>query len=103
MSGYGPGGGQMYTKPVPPQRGSFPLDHDGECKHVMTKYLACIKKVKGVNEDQCRELAKAYLSCRMDRDLMAKDDFKNLGFQKAAEDSASSKAAGGSDVQGKGS
>lgn len=75
-----------------PQRGSFPLDHDGtlctglsylhpaalasstyltfplgECKHVMTKYLACIKKVKGVNEDQCRELAKAYLSCRMDR------------------------------------
>lgn len=37
------------------------------------------------------------------RDLMAKDDFKNLGFQKAAEDSASSKPAGGSDVQGKGS
>ncbi|KAK7741540.1 Cytochrome c oxidase assembly protein cox19 [Diaporthe eres] len=68
----------------------------------MTKYLACIKKVKGVNEDQCRELAKAYLSCRMDRDLMAKDDFKNLGFHNAAEDSASSKAAGGSDAQGKG-
>lgn len=47
----------------------------------MVSYLACIKKVKGVNESQCRELAKAYLSCRMDRDLMARDEFKNLGFQ----------------------
>ncbi|KAF3764888.1 hypothetical protein M406DRAFT_244160, partial [Cryphonectria parasitica EP155] len=81
MSGYGPGGGQLYTKPTPPQRGSFPLDHDGECKQAMSSYLACIKKVKGVNEDSCRELAKAYLSCRMDRNLMARDDFKNLGFQ----------------------
>lgn len=35
-------------------------------------------------------------------DLMAKDDFKNLGFHNATEDSASSKAAGGSDAQGKG-
>ena len=30
-------------------------------------YLECIKKVKGVNEDPCRNLAKSYLSCRMDR------------------------------------
>lgn len=30
-------------------------------------YLNCIKKVKGVNEDECRNLAKSYLSCRMDR------------------------------------
>jgi hypothetical protein len=30
-------------------------------------YLSCIKKVKGVNEDQCRMLAKSYLTCRMDR------------------------------------
>ncbi|CAN8099504.1 unnamed protein product [Discula destructiva] len=80
MSGYGPGGGQMYTKPVPPQRGSFPLDHDGECKQVMVQYLSCIKKVKGVNEDQCRQLAKSYLACRMDRNLMARDEFKNLGY-----------------------
>lgn len=34
-------------------------------------------------------------------DLMAKDDFKNLGFHNAAEDSASNKAASGSDAQGK--
>lgn len=63
---------------------SDPLRADpliGECKKAMATYLTCIKKVKGVNEDQCRELAKSYLSCRMDRNLMAKDDFKNLGFQ----------------------
>lgn len=92
----------MYTKPIPPQRGSFPLDHEGECKHVMKSYLACIKKVKGVNENQCRELAKAYLSCRMDRDLMAKDDFKNLGFQNAADDAAPRRAAAGGEAQAKG-
>ena len=73
--------------------------YPGECKHVMTRYLSCIKKVKGVNDDECRNLAKSYLACRMDRyeislcsllksirlltnnrNLMAKDDFKNLGF-----------------------
>jgi cytochrome c oxidase assembly protein subunit 19 len=97
MSTFGAPGPLPSTKPIPPQRGSFPLDHDGrirdrwasidisdratgECKNFMTPYLACIKKVKGVNEDQCRELAKAYLTCRMDRNLMAKDEMKNLGF-----------------------
>jgi hypothetical protein len=39
----------------------------GECKEVMMNYLSCLKKVKGVNEDQCRLLAKSYLGCRMDR------------------------------------
>ncbi|KAI1776704.1 hypothetical protein F4818DRAFT_411623 [Hypoxylon cercidicola] len=81
MSSFGsPGTGPYAGKPTPPQRGSFPLDHDGECKAVMTKYLSCIKKVKGMNDEECRQLAKSYLTCRMDRNLMAKDDFKNLGF-----------------------
>ena len=73
----------------------------GECKQSMTKYLSCIKKVKGVNEGECRELAKAYLSCRMDRNLMAKDDFKNLGFQNPTEDagSSSSKTANDNNTQ----
>jgi len=31
------------------------------------EYLSCLKKVKGVNEEECRQLAKNYLSCRMDR------------------------------------
>lgn len=59
----------------------------------MSSYLACIKKVKGVNEGQCRDLAKAYLSCRMDRNLMARDDFKNLGYQDPNENASSSKAS----------
>lgn len=54
----------------------------------MVQYLSCIKKVKGVNEDQCRQLAKSYLTCRMDRDLMARDEFKNLGFQEAVPEAA---------------
>lgn len=33
----------------------------------MMTYLSCIKKVKGVNENECRMLAKSYLACRMDR------------------------------------
>ncbi|TVY54174.1 Cytochrome c oxidase assembly protein COX19 [Lachnellula cervina] len=81
MSSFGsPGGRQINSKPTPPERGSFPLDHDGECKDVMMNYLSCIKKVKGTNEAECRSIAKTYLSCRMDRNLMAKDEFKNLGF-----------------------
>ncbi|KAG6016274.1 hypothetical protein E4U43_008085 [Claviceps pusilla] len=80
MSTFGSPGKLPSTRPNPPQRGSFPLDHDGECKHVMNNYLACMKKVRGLNDDECRNLAKTYLSCRMDRNLMARDDFKNLGF-----------------------
>lgn len=46
----------------------------------MTKYLSCIKQVKGLNDEHCRLIAKNYLSCRMEKNLMAKDEFKNLGF-----------------------
>ncbi|KAI0159531.1 hypothetical protein GGR57DRAFT_457696 [Xylariaceae sp. FL1272] len=81
MSSFGsPGSGPYTGKPVPPERGSFPLDHDGECKHIMTRYLSCIKKVRGMNDEECRLLAKSYLACRMDNNLMARDEFKNLGF-----------------------
>ncbi|GKZ42529.1 cytochrome c oxidase assembly protein cox19 [Aspergillus brasiliensis] len=80
--GFGaPGGGAAPMKPTPPERGSFPLDHDGsECKHLITDYLKCLKSRRGVNDDECRKLAKSYLSCRMDHNLMAPDDFKNLGL-----------------------
>lgn len=47
----------------------------------MTDYLACLKRVRGSNDPECRLLAKAYLQCRMDRQLMARDEFRNLGFQ----------------------
>ncbi|CAJ2513454.1 Uu.00g015730.m01.CDS01 [Anthostomella pinea] len=94
MSSFGsPGSGPYTGKPTPPQRGSFPLDHDGECKDVMTRYLSCIKRVKGMNDEECRGLAKSYLGCRMDRNLMAKDDFKNLGFQEQSNTDASTAPA----------
>lgn len=67
----------------------------------MTQYLSCIKKVKGLNRDECRELAKTYLTCRMDKNLMARDDFKNLGYQDPTGDAASSKAANASSTQSK--
>lgn len=39
----------------------------GECKDVMMSYLSCIKRVKGMNDPECRLQAKEYLSCRMER------------------------------------
>ena len=62
--------------PIPPERGAFPLDLEGKCKHLVLAYIDCIKK-KG----KCRELSREYLKCRMDNDLMVTDDFENLGFK----------------------
>ncbi|CAZ81144.1 unnamed protein product [Tuber melanosporum] len=58
----------------------------------MQDYLACLKKVRGANAHECRILAKAYLKCRMDHNLMARDEFRNLGFQ---DDAVKSKAGTG--------
>jgi len=51
----------------------------------MVEYLACLKRVKGTNDRTCRLIAKEYLKCRMDRQLMAKDEMVNLGFQDEVE------------------
>ncbi|KAI9655383.1 MAG: Cytochrome c oxidase assembly protein cox19 [Bathelium mastoideum] len=80
MSFGGPGGGQVVSKPIPPERGSFPLDHFGECKDVMQSYLRCLRAHRGTNDNECRMLSKQYLQCRMDRNLMAPDEMKNLGY-----------------------
>lgn len=74
-----------------PERGSFPLDHDAECKHLISSYLRCLKKPRhssasgkiqaGINDEECRLIAKDYLQCRMDKNLMAKDEMKNLGLE----------------------
>ena len=63
----------------PPERGIFPLDHDGECKETMKKYLECLKSHES-DHFKCRDQSKQYLQCRMDVDLMAKEDLNNLGF-----------------------
>ena len=80
MSFGGPGGGLKTAKPIPPQRGSFPLDHDGECKPIIADYLRCLRRLKGTNDQECRMMAKEYLKCRMENNLMAPDEMKNLGF-----------------------
>jgi cytochrome c oxidase assembly protein subunit 19 len=72
--------------PKAPEKGSFPLDHEGECKDIINKYLKCLKGTE-LDSSQCREVAKEYLGCRMDRNLMAKDDFKNLGFHESSPES----------------
>ncbi|VDN40798.1 unnamed protein product [Gongylonema pulchrum] len=66
-------------KPVPPVKGSFPLDYEGQCKYEMLKYMLCMNEHKQINEE-CRKYAKIYLQCRMDKGLMQRDDWKYLGF-----------------------
>lgn len=72
-------GGSKIFIPRPPAKGSFPLDHDGDCKDLIKQYLDCLNKSK-TDASYCRKISEKYLQCRMDHDLMAKEDFKNLGF-----------------------
>ena len=41
--------------PRPPDKGSFPLDHDGECRDDMIKYLECLQANK-LDASPCRDL-----------------------------------------------
>ena len=79
MSG-NPGNSMRALLPTPPERGSFPLDHEGECRDMMTRYLKCMKLVKNENAPNCRLLAKEYLRCRMERGLMTPDEWSHLGL-----------------------
>ncbi|GMT00471.1 hypothetical protein PENTCL1PPCAC_22645 [Pristionchus entomophagus] len=63
----------------PPLKGSFPLDHEGACKYEMLKYMCCLHE-KNQQNTECRELAKQYFSCRMDKGLMEKDEWHKLGY-----------------------
>ncbi|KAL4859477.1 Cytochrome c oxidase assembly protein COX19 [Chlorella vulgaris] len=79
MSAGGAFGGARGYQPRPPEKGVFPLDHFGECKQIKEEYLVCLKQHSS-DAEACRELAKTYLKCRMERNLMAKQDLKDLGF-----------------------
>ncbi|KAL3877834.1 hypothetical protein ACJMK2_035478 [Sinanodonta woodiana] len=63
----------------PPDKGSFPLDHEGECRAFMIKYMICLRDNKR-ETSQCRRESRDYLQCRMDRNLMRKEEMKKLGF-----------------------
>ena len=67
--------------PKPPDKGSFPLDHFRECSQVKTKYMDCLKAHNMVTDvEECRQLSAAYLECRMESKLMAKEDLSKLGY-----------------------
>lgn len=103
MSTFGsPGGRTTYSKPSPPERGSFPLDHEGECQVQMAQYLRCIKASRGTNTDDCRLLSRDYLRCRMERNLMAPDSMRNLGFASIEEGAAAAAAAASEGAVGQG-
>ncbi|KAF5288102.1 hypothetical protein FQA39_LY15527 [Lamprigera yunnana] len=70
--------GQKVFQPVPPDKGSFPLDHEGLCKNVMINYMKCLIK-KNNDNSLCREEARDYLACRMNNNLMTKEEWSNLG------------------------
>lgn len=75
---------QKKFTPTPPDKGSFPLDHDNICKKLMLKYMNCLR-INNDSNNKCREEAKNYLACRMDNDLMAKEDWTKLGFTEEQE------------------
>lgn len=66
----------------PPQRGIFPLDHYGDCTEPMQTYLQCLQDEDDAHY-KCREFSKQYLQCRMEHDLMAKEDLNQLGYSAA--------------------
>lgn len=75
---------------TPPDKGSFPLDHDGECKRAMLRYMVCLNENK-MDGSACRQLSRDYLQCRMDHQLMAREDWSNLGFSDSPDDPSKQK------------
>lgn len=85
---------QKKFTPTPPDKGSFPLDHENLCKRVMLQYMGCLRQHQDDNS-QCRQQAQAYLQCRMDNQLMAREDWPKLGFHEpgTAEQTAATEPA----------
>ncbi|KAK9270477.1 hypothetical protein L1049_026057 [Liquidambar formosana] len=50
------------VRPVPPEKGIFPLDHMHECDLEKKDYINCIKS-SGHKSEQCRLFSKKYLEC----------------------------------------
>ncbi|XFF91814.1 PREDICTED: cytochrome c oxidase assembly protein COX19 [Capra hircus] len=71
--------GSKSFQPRPPDKGSFPLDHFGECKSFKEKFMKCLRDNSFENA-LCRNESKEYLECRMERQLMAQEPLEKLGF-----------------------
>ncbi|KAF6145723.1 hypothetical protein GIB67_018675 [Kingdonia uniflora] len=81
MSAGGAFGGNRGLRPVPPEKGVFPLDHNHECDLAKKDYIDCLKS-STYQSERCRNFSKKYLECRMERNLMARQDMSELGFRK---------------------
>ncbi|XP_011072401.2 cytochrome c oxidase assembly protein COX19 [Sesamum indicum] len=88
MSAGGAFGGNRGARPVPPEKGVFPLDHMHLCDLEKKEYINCLK-TSGHKSEKCRQFSKKYLECRMEKNLMAKQDMSELGFRKDEESQAS--------------
>ncbi|KAB0351271.1 hypothetical protein FD755_005270 [Muntiacus reevesi] len=58
--------GSKSFQPRPPDKGSFPLDHFGECKSFKEKFMKCLRD-NNFENTLCRNESKEYLECRMER------------------------------------
>ncbi|KAJ9190233.1 hypothetical protein P3X46_001458 [Hevea brasiliensis] len=81
MSAGGAFGGNRGLRPVPPEKGVFPLDHMHECDLEKKDYLNCLRS-SGHQSEKCRDFSKKYLQCRMEKNLMARQAMSELGFEK---------------------
>jgi cytochrome c oxidase assembly protein subunit 19 len=62
---------------TPPEKGSFPIDHEGVCKDAALAFHRCLREASGV-ATACRTSVRAYLLCRMDHGLMTREDLARL-------------------------
>jgi hypothetical protein len=46
-------------------------------------YLQCLKE-SSQQHNKCREFSKRYLECRMEKELMAKENLEDLGYSEDA-------------------
>jgi cytochrome c oxidase assembly protein subunit 19 len=84
--------------PSAPERGTFPLDHFHECDETKKSYFECLER-NAYDASACVEASKAYLECRMSRELMTKEDFGKLGFREGkTRTAAETKTASDDDV-----
>ncbi len=71
--------GQKVFQPKAPVQGAFPLDHEAECKKEMLEYMLCLARANNENT-KCRDQAKEYLNCRMNKNLMDKRELDLYGY-----------------------
>ncbi|VDN41516.1 unnamed protein product [Dibothriocephalus latus] len=63
----------------PPEKGSFPLDHQGICQSMRDVWITCMKE-SAWDSSKCRAEAASYLRCRMENNLMGQEEIQRLGF-----------------------